>query len=174
MSQRKKVTFLILFFASKSSVQNPLIEPPVLQRLDNVPNLERLNTSPIEVARFIRGLKKSHMSQCGIPGKFLHMISQPVSKSLSKLLNNLFEMGHFPNIWKLAHVTPIYKRSGQKNEKSNYRPISILPTLSKVCESVIHERLLSHCIENSIISERQAAYLKGDSQCPNYCTLYTL
>ena len=80
------------------------------------------------------------------------MISQPVSKSLSKLLNNLFEMGHFPNIWKLAHVTPIYKRSGQKNEKSNYRSISILPTLSKVCESVIHERLLSHCMENSIIS----------------------
>ena len=111
----------------------------------------------------IRSLKKSHMSQCGIPGKFLSIISQPISYSLSKLLNNLFEIGHFPDLWKIAHVTPIYKRSGPRNDKANFRPISILPTLSKVCESIVHERLLSHCIENCIISERQAAYLKGDS-----------
>ena len=50
-----------------------------------------------------------------------------------------------------------------KNDKSSFRPISILPSLSKVCESIVHERLLSHCIENYIISERQTAYLKGDS-----------
>ena len=43
------------------------------------------------------------------------------------------------------------------------RPISILPSISKICESVIHDRLLKHCIENDIISERQAPYLKGDS-----------
>ena len=36
-------------------------------------------------------------------------------------------------------------------------------TLSKVCESIIHERLLSHCFENNIITDKQAAYLKGDS-----------
>ena len=75
----------------------------------------------------------------------------------------LFDIGHFPDKWKIAHVTPIYKRSGCKNSKSSYRPISILPSLSKICESIIHERLLSHCIYNDVISERQAAYLKGDS-----------
>ena len=80
-----------------------------------------------------------------------------------QIFNNLFEAGHFPEIWKLAHVTPILKRSGQKNDKSNFRPISILPTLSKVCESVVHQRLLSHCVFNNIISDRQAAYIKGDS-----------
>ena len=44
-----------------------------------------------------------------------------------------------------------------------YRPISLLPTLSKVMESVIHKRLLDHFISNKIINDRQAAYLKGDS-----------
>ena len=38
-----------------------------------------------------------------------------------------------------------------------------MPTLSKVFESVMHDRLLKHCLENNIISEKQAAYLKGDS-----------
>ena len=75
----------------------------------------------------------------------------------------MFEVGHFPNVWKIAHVTPIFKRNGSKNSKDNYRPISILPTLSKICESIIHERLLSHCTLNNIITDRQAAYLKGDS-----------
>ena len=106
-------------------------------------------------------MKKSHSSHCGIPGKFLHIISQPISYSFSTLLNNMFEIGDFPEIWKIANVTPIYKRSGVKNEKENFRPISILPTLSKVCESVVHERLLSHCTMNNIISDRQAAYHHG-------------
>ena len=62
------------------------------------------------------------MSYCGIPGKFIHMISTPISFSMSRLFNNLFEMGHFPDIWKIAHVTAIYKRSGPKTDKSSFRP----------------------------------------------------
>ena len=82
---------------------------------------------------------------------------------MSKLFNNLFEIGHFPTIWKIAHITPIYKKSGPKTCKTSYRPISLLPTLSKIFESVLHDRLLKHCTENDIITEKQAAYLKGDS-----------
>ena len=122
-----------------------------------------INTSPIEIARIIRKLKRSYMSYCGIPGKFIHLISTPISFSMSRLFNNLFEIGHFPDIWKIAHVTAIFKRSGSKTDKSNFRPISLLPTLSKICESVMHERLFKHCIENDLISHKQAAYLKGDS-----------
>ena len=91
------------------------------------------------------------------------MIATPISFSMSRLFNNLFEIGHFPYLWKLAHVTAVYKRSGLKTDKSNFRPISILPTLSKICESVLHDRILKHCIENNVITDKQAAYLKGDS-----------
>ena len=50
-----------------------------------------------------------------------------------------------------------------KTEKSNFSPISILPTLSKICDSVIHDRMLRHCTENNVMTDKQAAYLKGDS-----------
>ena len=151
------------FFASKSSVKNSEDPIPILEKKQGVPPLNVLNTSPIEVAKFARHIKKSQFSECGIPGKFINLISTPISFSMSRLFNNLFEVGHFPHLWKLAHVTAIYKKSGPKTDKSSFRPISILPTLSKLCESVIHERLLRHCIENNVISEKQAAYLKGDS-----------
>ena len=91
------------------------------------------------------------------------MISKEISYSMATLFNNLLENGHFPDLWKIAQITPIYKRSGLKSAKENFRPISILPTISKVLESVIHERLLEHCSRNNVITERQAAYLKGDS-----------
>ena len=55
------------------------------------------------------------------------------------------------------------QKSGAKTCKTNYRPISLLPTLSKIFESVLHDRLLKHCLENKVITEKQAAYLKGDS-----------
>ena len=150
-------------FASKSTVRNSNDPVPNLTKKEGITNLNVLNTSPIEVAKIIRNIKKSHFSQCGIPGKFIHLISTPISFPFSRLLNNIFEEGHFPTNWKIAHVTAVYKRSGPKTDKSSFRPISILPTLSKICESVIHDRLFRHCLENDIITEKQAAYIKGDS-----------
>ena len=79
------------------------------------------------------------------------------------MFNNIFEIGHFPEIFKVGHITAIYKNSGLKADKANYRGIHLLSTLSKIAESVMHARLLGHCINNNVISERQAAYIKGDS-----------
>ena len=108
-------------------------------------------------------LKKSNSSHCGVPGKFLALVATPISFPLYKVFNNIFEIGHFPEIFKVGHITALYKNSGLKSNKENYRGIHLLPTLSKIAESVIHSRLLGHVIANNVISERQAAYLKGDS-----------
>ena len=79
------------------------------------------------------------------------------------MFNNIFLNGLFPESFKLAHVTSIWKQKGGKSSKLFYHPISLLPTLSKCSESITHKRLLSHFIENNIISDRKVAYLKGDS-----------
>ena len=152
------------FFASKSSVKNAQDPAPDLPpRNDIFEKLDSINTSPIEVAKLCRDIKKSCSSHCGVPGKFLALIATPISFPLYRMFNNIFEIGHFPDIFKVGHITAIYKNSGLKSEKGNYRGIHLLPTLSKIAESVMHSRLLGHCISNNIISERQAAYIKGDS-----------
>ena len=122
-----------------------------------------MNTSRIEVAKLCRDIKKSSSSYCGVPGKFLALISTPISFPLCRIFNNLFEIGHFPKIFKISHITALWKKSGLKSDPSMYRPISLLPTLSKIMESIVHKRLLDHFVYNKIISERQAAYIKGDS-----------
>ena len=63
------------YFASKSRVNGLEDDPPLLEKLTNVQNLTNINTSPIEIGKLIRSLKKSHISPCGISGKFLQLIS---------------------------------------------------------------------------------------------------
>ena len=57
-----------------------------------------------------------------------------VGSSINFIINKSITSGVFPSIWKHAKVKPLYK-SGAKDELNNYRPISILPTLSKKLKS---------------------------------------
>ena len=151
-------------FAAKATVHGDHDPVPNLPVNENImAALTDLNTSPIEVAKLCRDIKKSNSSFCGIPGKFLSLIATPVSFPLYRLLNDLFENGHLPEIFKVSHITPIWKKSGSRSDPTMYRPIFLLPTLSKIMESIMHRRLLDHLNDNNIINERQAAYLKGDS-----------
>ena len=150
-------------FASKSTVPCPNDIPPQLNKFNVQSDLSQINTSPIELSKIIRSMKKSNQSHCGIPGKFLSLIATPILFPLSTLFNDMFREGFFPDEFKIAHVTAIWKQKGLKSSKSSYRPICLLPTLSKICESVMHQRLLSHLTENNLITDRQAAYMKGDS-----------
>merc|ERR1712237_110220 len=153
------------FFANKATVDNSDDEVPHLEPKNVNITLTEFNTSPIELAHIMRNIKKSNNSYCGVPGKFLSLIATPVSFVYYKILNGLFEIGYFPDIFKLGHICCIYKgaTAGPMTSKNSWRPITLLPTLSKVAESVVHKRLLSHLIDNDLISHRQAAYLKGDS-----------
>ena len=67
--------------------------------------------------------------------KFLKVTCWPVSHVLSNLFNESFSYGIFPNHMKLALKTPVYKGKS-KLEVCNYRPISIIPILSKVLEQL--------------------------------------
>ena len=65
--------------------------------------------------------------------------------------------GEFANLLKIAQITPIPKITSPKSPK-DYRPISILPTLSKVFEKVIYSRLCSFVTSNCILSPQQYGF----------------
>ena len=68
--------------------------------------------------------------------------------------------GVFPNELKLAKVVPLYK-SGNRNCTSNYRPISILPTISKIFEKLLHKRIYKFL--EHIIYDYQFGFRQGHS-----------
>ena len=68
----------------------------------------------------------------------------------------------FPNTWKLATVVTLHK-SDAKDETSNFRPISILPVLSKVCEKIVCIQLSAYLAHCHLLSPSQYAYRTGHS-----------
>ena len=154
-------------FAKKSNLKGRDEIPPSLDPIDTISELLHLDTTHYEIGPLIKSMKNADFSPCGIPAKFIKHLYQrfgsKITTPIADLLNLIFRTGIYPKTWKVANITPVYKKKGARTDKSNWRPISILPTLSKICEAVIHHRLLLHLLDNNIITEKQAAYLPNDS-----------
>ena len=90
------------------------------------------STTPYGMESGITGLDPSkHYHFNDIPVKVLKECKDLISPFLSDIYNNSVTLSNFPNSLKLAEVTPAYKKDGTI-DKNNYRPISILPSLSKI------------------------------------------
>ena len=72
------------------------------------------------------------------------------------MFNTSIETSQFPNLWKLG-VTPIFK-GGDRSEKSNYRPISILPVILRLFEKLIADQLYQYRNENNIFSSNESGF----------------
>ena len=80
-----------------------------------------------------------------------------IASSLTKLFNRSLSLGQFPTDWKLSNITPVPK-GGDPKLVSNYRPISLLSLPSKILECIIYNRLLSHLLTNSLLSNSQFGF----------------
>jgi hypothetical protein len=93
----------------------------------------------------------------GVSAKLLKLGASVLTKSITTILNISIKTGKFPSAWKIARVTPIHK-SGNKSVKNNYRPISILATLSKPLERHIHDSLYQYLSDNHLLYVAQSGF----------------
>ena len=73
-----------------------------------------------------------------INNRILKELAKPLSFSLSDLFNASLIKGQVPALWKQANVTPIHKKN-DPSDITNYRPISLLSTVGKVLEKIVHK-----------------------------------
>ena len=85
-----------------------------------------------------------------------------ISAPLCYLINLSIKTGVFPTEWKVAKIAPIFK-SGSPNFIDNYRPISILPVISKILEKQVHEQLMAYLENERAISIFQFGFRKNRS-----------
>ena len=97
-----------------------------------------------------------------IPAKLLRDAASEISVSLTGLINLSLFLGTISDEWKVAKVIPIYK-SGKHDNPENYRPISILPVLSKMLEREVHSQLYRHVDTNNLLSPFQCGFRKNYS-----------
>ena len=116
------------------------------------------NIDEIIVKKTINNLPTKN--SCGyddISSKLLKVIAPVIIKPLTLLINQVLNTGIFPDKLKIAKVIPIYKK-GDPQLFENYRPISLLPTISKVLEKIIHKQLSSYFEEYGLFFPNQYGF----------------
>ena len=96
----------------------------------------------------------------GLSPAFLKRCSESLAPSLTSIVNESLATGEVPDLYKVAHVCPVYK-SGEQTLATNYRPISLLPVVSKLLEKFVHRQLTRHIqrnIEKEFLPHEQFAY----------------
>jgi Reverse transcriptase (RNA-dependent DNA polymerase)/Endonuclease/Exonuclease/phosphatase family len=115
-------------------------------------------TTTSEILSIVKELNnKTSAGWDGIPLNILKATINPIAKIISCLINNSFMFGYFPQELKTAKVCPIYK-SGQKTVFSNYRPISVLSSFSKIFEKAMQNRLLAYIESKNILIPEQYGF----------------
>ncbi len=87
----------------------------------------------------------------GIPLRFLKDSLPVIVSYLTTITNTSIVTGIFPTAWKFSIVVPFLK-TGDVNDPSNYRPISLLPVLSKLLEKIVSSQLIQHLESNHLLS----------------------
>ena len=121
-------------------------------------NLEPTNEE--ELTAIIDSLKYVGAGVDKINAKLFKLSYKSILKPILHLFNSCLESGTFPLSFKIAVIKPIFK-SGDRQEVSNYRPISILPFMSKILEKLIYCRLINHLDDNHIILDNQFGFQKN-------------
>ena len=93
--------------------------------------------------------------------KIIKLAAPVISDSLTLILNQCMTLS-FPDEWKTAKVVPLYK-NGQQNIPGNYRPISVLPAISKIMERILYNQLYSYLTKFELLSNSQYGFRKFHS-----------
>ncbi|KAF1461414.1 hypothetical protein FQV21_0009482, partial [Spheniscus demersus] len=133
-------------------------EPPIIQE-------ETVN----DLLRHLDAHKS--MGPDGIHPRVLRELAEELAKPLSIIYQQSWLTGEVPDDWRLANVTPTYKK-GRKEDPGNYRPVSLTSVPGKIMERFILRALTRHEQDNQGIRPSQHGFTRGRSCLTNLISFY--
>ena len=131
-------------------------------------SLSSIAITPDEVQSVLQSL---NIGKAAISNRLLKELAIPLSEPLCDLFNFSLQSGQVPSTWKEANVSPVHKKD-DPSIISNYRPISLLNTVGKVMEKIVHKHVFNFCRDNSILTALQSGFVSGDSTVNQLVDLY--
>lgn len=147
MNDRRDITLCTF------SEENPANDPSITEKPQ-----EYFTNSSCLIKKFQNLNNKKSTGTDGIPNVVLKQIPTSMIHIYATLFNNLLNHRHYPMHWKKAAVAPILKKDKDDANPTSYRPISLLPNISKIFEMVINDALLFECSRNNILPENQFGF----------------
>ena len=109
-----------------------------------------------------RSLSHVYHTAVIVGNKIIKICSAGLYQFFTKFINLSFALSQYPSKWKLANVIPLFKKD-DRQIKTNYRPVSLLPCLSKTCEKILFIRLYNFLLEIGFLYKFQSGFRPGDS-----------
>jgi hypothetical protein len=135
--------------------------PPI--RFITNQRLESIVTNENEVLKILKSLDTGKANgPDGISNRLLKETATAIALPLSDLFNKSFALAKVPNSWKEANICPIHKKD-DRSLISNYRPISLLPSISKVQEKIVYQHLYKYLQSNNLLTSKNSGFRALDS-----------
>ena len=159
---REKAKHFNEFFSKQCT---PIINGSVLptQNFLTDKRINHITAEHDEIVSIIRKINPNKASGSdGITGQMLLLCGESVVLPLQIIFRNILSTSIYPDMWKVANVSPIFKK-GDKQLIKNYRPISLLPICGKILEKIIFTKLYDYLHSNNLITKNQSGFRPGDS-----------
>ena len=115
-------------------------------------------TSSNNIIKLIQSMSSNKASGLdGISCRLLKEAAPIVSPSLAYITNLSITTGIFPDDWKIARVSPIYKKDNKTNS-NNYRPISILRIVGKLIERIVFNQFYAYLMQHNLLTDTQPGF----------------
>lgn len=163
VSAREKADCFGLHFSRKCNLGLQDLSPDSAPEMKarNAPGLHTIHFRPASVKRLLSRLDTSKATgPDGVPGRVVKECSAELCLPVTQLFQLISTTGVQPPAWKCAQVVPIHKRNSKSNVK-NYRPVSLLPILSKIFESVVNNQLVNYLEKHQLLSSNQYGFRRG-------------
>ena len=138
----------------------------VFQHYKGIIQSDSFNRATVSEDTILTILKNTNVSKAAgldnLSGRFLKDGAKVLAKPITDLSNLSITSGKFRNSCKTAKLKPIYKK-GSLTEAYDYRPISLLPLISKVIEKVIHDQTSAFLNSRNLLYNYQSGFRKNHS-----------
>ena len=129
------------------------------------------NITEDEVTKVLKDLPKNKTpGEDGIENEFFTAARMILTPILTALFNSILKSGVYPEEWSRGTIYPIHKK-GSVSNPNNFRGITLLSSMSKICSTILNNILTLWCQTNYKLSEEQCGFRKGYSTIDNIFTL---
>ena len=116
-----------------------------------------------EITRILKEVNsKKSAGPDQIPARLINDCANELASPIAHLINVILETSVIPSDFKIGRISAIYK-NGEKTQLNNYRPITVLPIISKIMERCVFNQLTDYFERNNLLSHRQFGFRKGRS-----------
>ncbi|KAL2085093.1 hypothetical protein ACEWY4_018413 [Coilia grayii] len=161
-------TFASFFTEKVAAISNQFCDPPGLNlQPPTIYDATLSSFTPLsesDVFKLITGSRPTTCPLDPVPSNLLQAIAPTVAPSITSVMNASLSSGIVPAAFKQARVTPLLKKTTlNPAQVENYRPVSLLPFLSKAIERAVSKQVVNFLTQNDLLDPKQSGFRSGHS-----------